>query len=113
MEVILLLAIVIGAPILIVGAVQILIWKLIGLTALRIASALLALVFAGLLINEALLPPVYGNKSALIGLGSFAIIILMIENLLIVCAPLMRRFVSWEKSVEAQWAADHSNQGKN
>ena len=109
MEVILLLAIIIGAPILIVGGVQILIWKLIGAPAIRIVSALIALICAGLLINEAFLPPVYGNKSALIGLGSFAIGILLVENLLIVCAPLMRRFVSWEKSVEARHAADQSN----
>ena len=109
MEVILLLAIIIGAPILIVGGVQILIWKLIGATVLRIFSALISFICAGLLINEALLPPIYGNKSALIGLGSIAIGILMVENLLIVCAPLMRRFVSWEKSVEARHVADRSN----
>jgi hypothetical protein len=109
MEVILLLAMIIGAPILIVGGVQILIWTLLGSTALRIVSALIVLICAGLLINEALLPPVLGNKSALIGLGSVAVGMLMVENLLIVCAPLMRHFVSWEKSVEARWAADQSN----
>ena len=99
MEVILLLAIIIGAPILIVGGVQILIWKLIGSKALRIVSAIIAMICAGLLINEAFLPPVQGNKGALIGLGSIAVGIVMVENLLIVCAPLMRRFVLWEKSI--------------
>ena len=106
MEVFLLLTVIIGAPILIVGGLQILIWKLIGARALRIVSALIALICAGLLINEAFLPPVYGNKSALFGLASLAIGILMVENLLIVGAPLIRRFLLWEKSVQARHAAD-------
>ncbi len=102
MEIILLLVVLIGGPIVIVGGVQTLIWKLIGVKALRVVSAFFAVGCAFLLITEAFAPPVYGNKSGLIGLGTLAIGILMVENLLILCAPLMRRFVSWERNIEAR-----------
>ena len=94
MEILLLSSVIVGTPIIIVGGVQILIWKLIGTTALRLGSMVIVLICLVFLVAESFAPPVYGNKSGLLGLGTLAIGILMVENLLIICAPLMRRFVS-------------------
>ncbi|MEH6722520.1 MAG: hypothetical protein V7686_03240 [Qipengyuania sp.] len=106
MEVVLFLAVIVGAPIVIIGGVQILIWKLVGMRALQICAVLVLLVCGYFLVMEAFAPPVYGNKSGLVGLSTLALGLLALENFLILCAPLMRRFIQWEKSVEARWATD-------
>ena len=109
MELALLLTMIVGAPILIIGGVQILIWKLVGAKALRLFCAIIILACGYFLVAEALAPPIYGNKSALIGFGTFAIVILLCENLLILCAPLLQKFLLWDKSIQAANAVDFQN----
>ncbi len=109
MEVILLLAIIVGVPIVVVGGVQVLIWKLVSAKALRIVSAIIALVCGFYLLDGLFAPPVYGNKSGYVGLGYAAIAILMAESLLIILVPLLRRYLLWDKKVEARWADSQTN----
>ena len=106
MELVVFLAVIVGTPIVIVGGAQMLIWKLIGERALRLVAAILALISGYLLVAEMLASPVYGNKSGLVAVGTFAIGILMVENLLILCMPLIRRFIVWDKAVAAAQAVD-------
>ncbi len=109
MDVILLLAIIVGGPIVIVGGVQFFIWKLFSAKALRIVSAIIALVCGFYLLDGLFAPPVYGNKSGYVGLSHAAIAILMAENLLIVLVPLLRRYLLWDKKVGARWADSQTN----
>ena len=109
MEVILLLAVIVGVPIVIVGGLQVLIWQLFSAKALRIVSAITALVCGFYLLDGLFGPPVYGNKSGYVGLSYAAIAILMAESLLIILAPLLRRFLLWDKKVEARWADGQTN----
>jgi len=106
MDVVLLLTVIVGAPIFIIGGVQISIWKLIGAKALRLFSSIIILICVYFLVAEASGPPVYGNKSALVGLGTFAVGILLIENLLILFAPLLRRFLEWDQNIQSAHVAD-------
>ncbi len=105
MEGVLLLAILIGAPIVVVGGVQILIFKLLGGRVLRGFCAAVALVCSAALVSEALAPPIYGSKSGYVGLTIAALLLLLIENLLIVFAPLFRRFMAFEKAAEVRRAS--------
>ena len=105
MDFIILLGILALGPVLVVGAIQVLIWKLLGPRVLRWISALVAAVCLAFLLSEVFAAPVYGNKSGLIGLGATGLGVLLIENLAIFLAPQVKQFRAWETRMEARTAA--------
>ena len=96
MDLLLLLAAMIGAPLVIVGGVQLLIWKLIGAKALLLFASITFVASAILLAAEAFSPVTFGNRSGLVALSSLTVAFVMVESLLVLLAPLKRRFIAWE-----------------
>lgn len=95
MDVGLLLAILIGAPIIVVGGIQFLIFKLAGAATLRAVCAVAASYCAFVLVSAYGAPPVYGNRVAYAGIADGITGVLLLECLAILLWPLGRRFFSW------------------
>lgn len=114
MLVVTLLALIIGLPILVVGCVQFLVFKFGGWRLLLAFSALVALACYALLISASGMPAIYGNKSAPIAQADLALALLLIENLAILCLPLIRRCLAWTKAAEARQVSQlDKNSGMN
>jgi len=106
MDVFLLLGILIGLPIIVVGGIQYLVFKLAGITVLRVVCAIAALYCAFILLSAYGASPILGNKAAYVGAANGLTVILLLECLAILLWPLGRRYLDWEKRVDARWAAE-------
>ena len=95
MDVGLILVILIGAPIIVVGGIQFLIFKLAGAATLRAVCAVAASYCAFVLVSAYGAPPVYGNRAAYAGIADGITGVLLLECLAILLWPLGRRFFSW------------------
>ena len=95
MDLVLLLGIVIGAPILVVGGIQYLVFKMAGVATLRAVCAIAASYFAFVLVSAYGAPPILGNKAAYVAVADGVTAILLLECLAILLWPLGRRFFQW------------------
>jgi hypothetical protein len=106
MDLFLLLGILIGAPILVVGGIQYLIFKLAGGMALRVVCAIAASYCTVVLISAYGAPPLLGNKAAYAGVADGVTAILLLECLAILLWPLARRFFGLNMAAETRRAAE-------
>jgi len=95
MDMVLLLGILIVAPIVMVGGIQYLIFKLAGAVALKAVCAVAASYCALVLISAYGAPPILGNKAAYVAAADGVTAIVLLECLAILLWPLGRRFFSW------------------
>lgn len=90
MEGLLLIVAMIGAPIMLLGGLQIIVVRRFGDLALLFTSGLIAAAGIYLLIDEANAPPVMGNQAAWVGLGVVAIFAVVVVNIGFFIASLAR-----------------------
>jgi hypothetical protein len=86
-----LLIIFIALPLLSFCGLLLLVWKLGGRRALRISSAVIAVVCAILLINEATLPSPMGNEAAYVALGVASISLVAAISAFVLLATFVPR----------------------
>ncbi len=106
MEGVLLLAILVGLPIMVFGGSLYLISKLLGKTALNIACIAIALLCAYQLVLAYNAPPVLGNKAAYASMADATTAMAMVGCLSILLRPLWRRYWKWENEAGARDAAE-------
>jgi hypothetical protein len=109
MEHVVLLSIIVLTPILVIGGIQLLTYRLLGFRGRFAVNAVVLVVCAGLLINEAAAPPIYGNKAGLFGLGILAVFLVLMQSLIVLCLPLIRRYFDWQKTADARWVSWQNN----
>jgi hypothetical protein len=95
MDLALLLGILIGVPILVVGSIQCLIYKVAGAVPLRVVCAVVASYCAFALTAAYDAPPILGNKAGYVAAADGITAIVMLECVAILLWPLGRRFFSW------------------
>ena len=106
MDLLLLLGILIGGPIILVGSIQYLIFKLAGVVALRVVCVIVGLYCVVTVISAYAAPPILGNKAGYAALADGLTLILLLECMGILLWPLGHRYLKWEKKIDERRGAE-------